>query len=211
MLSLTKKLSNSILTDIGDVSFNLAYNNVLNWYELVDSDKELSEKISGGWSIFFNQKLSFDTNHVSNYEIAADALSNLSTYISQDPYLDGKSNFNEDKQSNKQETNKWFSYQKDAEAIYASFLFDYKIDLIDQQDKLRWEKFRALFNNLSAKSPIMRIVNIRKADRSDYTGKSLTDLDEAQNYYSLDSSVATANSDMNNMFTMLKGIAVKPK
>ncbi|QWI52522.1 Gp15 family bacteriophage protein [Bacillus mycoides] len=37
----------------------------------------------------------------------------------------------------------------DAERIYSSFLYDYRIDLIEQQGKLLWNQFIALFNNLS--------------------------------------------------------------
>ncbi|PGC44944.1 Gp15 family bacteriophage protein, partial [Bacillus wiedmannii] len=37
----------------------------------------------------------------------------------------------------------------DAERIFSSFLFDYNINLIEQQGKLLWNEFLALFNNLS--------------------------------------------------------------
>lgn len=82
--------------------------------------------------------------------------------------------------------------------------FDYGIDLLDQKDKMRWEKFRALFNNLSPKSPFKRIVEIRQRDTSDLKGKALTDLVEAQNYYALKGQSTNEVDDaIGAMFEML--------
>lgn len=56
---------------------------------------------------------------------------------------------------------KIYDFDQDADAIYASFLFDYNIDLIEQQGKLHWDKFIALLNGLSDKSPFKQIIQIR--------------------------------------------------
>ncbi|KRK90524.1 Gp15 family bacteriophage protein [Companilactobacillus futsaii] len=186
---------------------NLSFNNVLKWYELLDkNDVALTKKLVIGWNIFLGaDTLSF--NDMEDYEVSADALKKITEYISQDPYQPESQIGIGNNQPNIEPT-KWFSYQQDAEAIYASFLFDYGIDLIDSIDKMRWEKFRALFNNLSSKSPIMRIIDIRQANILDYQGQALADLTRAQEYYSLeDSSVDTLNQQVGDMFTMLKGMA----
>lgn len=206
MLSLTSALDSTILTEIGELPIDLSFNNVLKWYEIVDRDDiEFPSKMRTGWSLFLGaDTLPFDK--VDDYEDAADALSDISTYVSEDPYV--KDNGTDDEQANTVKPTQWFSYKEDAEAIYASFLFDYKIDLVDQIGVMRWEKFRALFNNLSAKSPIMRIIDIRQANQADYEGQALSDLVEAQNYYSLESASAeNLNNQMASMFDMLKGLA----
>ena len=55
----------------------------------------------------------------------------------------------------------YYDFTQDADYIYASFLFDYNIDLIEQQGKLHWKKFKALLNGLSEKTKFREVVNIR--------------------------------------------------
>lgn len=62
------------------------------------------------------------------------------------------------------ESEKSLDYIQDAELIYAAFLQDYGIDLIDQQDKLHFLKFKALLNSLSEKTRLMQVVQIRLQD-----------------------------------------------
>lgn len=50
----------------------------------------------------------------------------------------------------------------DADAIYASFMQAYGMDLIDQQGKLHWLKFRALLSGLPDNTRFKRIVSIRQ-------------------------------------------------
>ncbi|ANT40248.1 MULTISPECIES: Gp15 family bacteriophage protein [Bacillus] len=52
----------------------------------------------------------------------------------------------------------------DAERIYASFLYDYGINLFEQQGKLQWDEFLALFNNLSEKTPMRTAIYYRTCD-----------------------------------------------
>ncbi|MED1012127.1 Gp15 family bacteriophage protein [Bacillus mycoides] len=52
----------------------------------------------------------------------------------------------------------------DAERIFSSFLFDYNIDLIEQQGKMQWNKFLALFRNLSEKSPMGQALHYRTCE-----------------------------------------------
>lgn len=52
----------------------------------------------------------------------------------------------------------------DAEKIYASFLYDYGINLFEQQGKLQWDEFLALFNNLSEKTPMRTAIHYRTCE-----------------------------------------------
>ncbi|HDR7795310.1 TPA: hypothetical protein QCY19_003981 [Bacillus luti] len=52
----------------------------------------------------------------------------------------------------------------DAERIFSSFLFDYNIDLIEQQGKMQWNKFLSLFRNLSSESPMGQAIHYRTCE-----------------------------------------------
>jgi hypothetical protein len=78
----------------------------------------------------------------------------------------------------------------DAEPIYASFIQTYGIDLIEEQGKLAWPKFRALLHQLPADSPIKKIMQIRvwkpkPGDPNDYQ----QEMKNLQRYYELDGDV----------------------
>ncbi len=57
---------------------------------------------------------------------------------------------------------KLFDFTQDAQYIYAGFMQAYGIDLFDQQDKLHWWKFNALFQGLPRDTQIMQIIDIRQ-------------------------------------------------
>jgi len=52
----------------------------------------------------------------------------------------------------------------DAERIFSSFLFDYNINLIEQQGKLLWNEFLALFNNLSEETTMKTAIKYRTCE-----------------------------------------------
>src|SRR5690606_32954441 len=54
-----------------------------------------------------------------------------------------------------------FDFEKDAEYIYASFMYDYGIDLFEVQGKLHWKKFKALLAGLSDESKLMKVIGYR--------------------------------------------------
>src|SRR5699024_9851159 len=64
--------------------------------------------------------------------------------------------------SNNEEVN--YSLKEDAEYIYASFMSDYGIDLIEQQGKLHWYKFKALLGGLTDGSKFVKVLEIREME-----------------------------------------------
>ncbi|MFE9082238.1 Gp15 family bacteriophage protein [Bacillus mobilis] len=56
------------------------------------------------------------------------------------------------------------NFTLDADMIFASFLFDYNINLFEQQGKLQWSEFLALFNNLSEKAPMKIAIHYRTCE-----------------------------------------------
>lgn len=55
-------------------------------------------------------------------------------------------------------------FEEDGDYIYASFMQEYGIDLIDQQGKLPWRKFLWLFNGLGADTKIKQVMHIREME-----------------------------------------------
>ena len=90
---------------------------------------------------------------------------------------------------NKQDTKEkdYYSIREDADIIFASFFYDYQIDLIEERGKLHWKKFKALLNGLSDKTKLSQVISIRKWTPSEHTSpeekKMMHDL---QKFYSLD-------------------------
>ncbi|HEK9103331.1 hypothetical protein KFD70_21870 [Bacillus pfraonensis] len=70
----------------------------------------------------------------------------------------------EEKEEEKAPTIPTVDFVVDAERIFSSFLFDYNIDLIEQQGKMQWNKFIALFRNLSSKSPMGQALYYRTCE-----------------------------------------------
>ncbi|QIW21333.1 Gp15 family bacteriophage protein [Bacillus thuringiensis] len=73
-------------------------------------------------------------------------------------------NDNKEKEDEKLPEPPIVDFKIDAERIFSSFLFDYNIDLIEQQGKMQWNKFLALFRNLSEKSPMGQALHYRTCE-----------------------------------------------
>ena len=79
-----------------------------------------------------------------------------------------------------------FSMTQDADLIYASFLAEYDIDLMEEQGRLHWYKFQALLQGLSSECILQKVIQIRlwkpkKGDSVEYK-RSMRKL---QDYYRL--------------------------
>ena len=61
----------------------------------------------------------------------------------------------------------------------------YGIDLIEQQGKLHWDKFKALLDGLGSETRFRRIVSIRQRSTDGLEGEELSALMEQQQYYRL--------------------------
>ncbi|MCM6810322.1 bacteriophage Gp15 family protein [Pediococcus pentosaceus] len=207
MISLTSGLEHSIVIGNRIVEVDFTFDVVLKWYELLEDDSINDiEKTLIGFKMFIGETNEYDEQQV------VEAMQSISAYLSQSAY----GNFNDEEIEQEFEVEpepptKYYSYTKDAEAIYASFLFDYNIDLVDAQGVMHWDKFKALFNNLSEKSPFQRIVNIRQTDPNEYKDdpKAMQKIIEAQEFYRLEDeqNVKALDMQMNSMFDMLKNQA----
>lgn len=103
-------------------------------------------------------------------------------------------------------------FELDGEYIYASFLQDYGLDLIEQKGKLHWKKFIWLFQGLSEKTKIKEIMRIRGTEEprpNQYNQKEIQRIRELQSYYALPVEGGGGQDGLNRLFHALEAQAVK--
>lgn len=103
-------------------------------------------------------------------------------------------------------------FEHDGEYIYSSFMMDYGIDLINQQGKLPWRKFIALFQGLSDRTKIREVMRIRGMDIPEYNGrngKQIQEIQDLKSFYALPVRGGGGQSGLNALFATLEGMAVK--
>lgn len=76
-------------------------------------------------------------------------------------------------------------FEQDADAIYASFMQAYGIDLIDIPF-LHWNKFKALLAGLGGETPLGRRVALREMDTSKMDAKQRVKVEKAKRRVALD-------------------------
>lgn len=103
----------------------------------------------------------------------------LNKLINAEPYLSGGS-------STSGSMVQSFSWSKDAGMIEAAFLQNYQIDLMEEQGKMHWAKFKALFDGLSDNTRLIKIIQIRQTTPSDVTKEEWPRIAQAQVTFSLD-------------------------
>ena len=101
-------------------------------------------------------------------------------------------------------------FEEDGDYIYASFMHDYHIDLIDEQGKLPWKKFLFLFNGLSSETKIKQVMRIREMEVPQPNGrnqKQIQEILELKSYYALPVSGGGGQSGLDLLFSSLEGMA----
>ncbi|SPT98428.1 Bacteriophage Gp15 protein [Lysinibacillus capsici] len=139
-----------------DIELNLSFDNVLKLFDLFSDD--------------INQDIKLDIA-LEMLVVNADFLRQLSgSHVAIRLVLDvlkDKLNIDlesDDITSDEEPQIPIYDFKEDAERIYASFLFDYNLDLFELQGKLQWHKFIALFENLSTDSPMGQAMMYRSCE-----------------------------------------------
>ena len=78
-----------------------------------------------------------------------------------------------------------YSFEKDADLIYAAFMSEYGIDLQDIED-MHWWKFSALFDGLSDDQKIRQVMYIRGMSTSGLPRKEVKRINELKKLYALE-------------------------
>jgi len=200
MLSLTQPLDNEIEINGQTYEWDLSYDNVLRFYELMNDDSVNEiEKIQLAFKMFVP-------------ECTADIETQIETVQAISKYISGQ---DEEELEPSENHKQYYSWEQDADYIYASFLQDYGIDLIDLQGILRWEKFIAMLNSLSERTKFSQVVSIRAAEipagNSEYEIAERNRLIQLKDLYALkgEDSVSYAEQEIDSMFDRLVESAQK--
>ncbi|EGP5600640.1 hypothetical protein O5W32_002366 [Enterococcus faecium] len=210
MFSLTEPLKDTVLIRGEEVLVDFSFDTVLLWYQILEAQDISSEdKII----IAFDNFIEKEFVPCLSLEEKVEIIDLISEYIKSSAYGNIADSAKENLEGTTTENinNQFFSYTQDAGAIYASFLYDYGIDLNLERGRLHYDQFKSLLEGLSDKSYFKRIIAIRQASPTEYEGQALTHLLEAQEYYCLDSQRTVNNLDnqMGDIFSMLKAQAEK--
>ena len=103
-------------------------------------------------------------------------------------------------------------FELDGEYIFASFYQAYRIDLIEQQGKLHWKKFIALFQGLPDSTKIREVMKIRSMELPPYNGKNgkeIQQIQEMKSYYALPVQGGGGQNGLDRLFATLESQAVK--
>ncbi|MCB5235512.1 Gp15 family bacteriophage protein [Niallia circulans] len=158
MFSLARKLQNSIDYSGTDYRLNLAFDNVLLVFDVLKDDTI---------DDLFKVVVILDLLLIDGHELPDEQMVELYTLIMETVILQGKKqevkrdlagNVIEDDEDDK----KLYSLEEDAQYIYASFLYDYNINLFKEQGILHWYEFNALLASLSDDTMFKRVIDIRQ-------------------------------------------------
>lgn len=183
-MRLTDRFDDSITIDGKDYALDLSFDNVLRIYELKDDDEiDNYTKIEYMFEMLVIGGESLDLSIEQKSMIIERIF---------DMFINVKSKYESYSETSEQQEvreKKIWDINKDAELIYASFLFDYQIDLFEQQGKLHWRKFVALLNGLSENSPFMQVVKIRTMEvpkANKYNAKERETIRKLKRIYALE-------------------------
>ena len=101
-------------------------------------------------------------------------------------------------------------FEEDGDYIYASFMQDYGIDLIEEQGRLHWKRFIALFQGLSDETKIRQVMHIRGMEipaPTKYNQKEIQNIMELKSYYALPVSGGGGQEGLDRLFKTLEGMA----
>ncbi|EAF8621951.1 hypothetical protein AX861_11080 [Listeria monocytogenes] len=197
MLSLADGINDIYVYENEDYQLDLTFDNVLRVLELNgDTRLEGYFRVNLAIEVLFENKtpwsqLDEDNPYQSIQEKSLVLLDIFENYIVKDDAKGIQYDIDGNKMpvatSEGEEEQACYSLTQDSDYIYASFLQDYNIDLIDVRGKLHWYKFRALFDSLRDDTAIKSIMNIRQTELP--TGKGSEKEREAliklKNHYKL--------------------------
>lgn len=205
-LSLSWGIDDSVVVNQRIYHLDLEYSKVLRWYEMW-KDETLSEEYRVFLSLVMILDGDWDTSPKSYAELIEyvhqDDLTQLSNAIihrivgdqvaSTTVTRDLKGNIIEDEQKN------FYDIEEDSGYIYASFLMDYQIDLIEAREKgsLHWDKFNHLLSGLSEGTRFKKVIEIRTMEiTSDMTYERKEEIRKAKAAVALKSDRSSIEFEM---------------
>lgn len=203
MFSLSDRLEDEIEVGGETYRLNLFFDTVLRFFDLMNDDHLLDvDKIEIAFRMFV------DTGDGFDFELKYKTVETIINRF----ILDEEPGENEEEQPDDGEqtpgtARKYYDLRKDAQFIYASFMQEYGIDLIDMQGKLRWEKFKALLVGLRDKTKFREIIGIRAMEMP--RGKGMEEerrrIRKLKRIYALDQDQQTKEEELDAFFSKLSG------
>lgn len=193
MFTLTDYLEDEIEIDGVIYRLNLFFDVVLQFFDLMEDDSFFdAEKIEIAFAMLVETEKDF------NFETKFEAVKTIVESIIKE---------NKDEQTSGGTSKQLYCLKQDAEYIYASFLQEYNIDLIDQQGVLRWEKFKALLSGLRDQTKFKEIIGIRAAElpTGKGSGEERKRLKKLKAAYALKTDYKTKEEELDAMFNALAG------
>ncbi|MBC2134053.1 Gp15 family bacteriophage protein [Listeria innocua] len=182
MFLLSQPLTDGIEFEGESYKLDLAFDNVLLIFELLEDDLHILLQVENVLRLLISADFDFYSNIEKSIKLYQEIMEKIIVKNS-------NANVKRDLAGNpmpEPEQKKYYSLTEDAEYIYASFLYDYNIDLFDVQGELHWDKFNALLISLSEDSKFKQVVSIRqrKPDKN-MTSEQKRELKEMQEAYAL--------------------------
>lgn len=159
MLSLYYKLGNTVAIRGVNYAVNLSFDNVLKLIDMLNDD-EIEEKYKVILGINMMLGVSFLFPFEEWYEIFNDIFQ-IFIVKNNDQVVETDRQGNPMPSKYKEDKEKSYSLKHDADYIFSSFYQAYKIDLIEQQGKLHWDKFNALLSGLPSNTKFKEVLEIR--------------------------------------------------
>lgn len=197
MFSFYEELIDEIEINGKTYSLNLFFDTVLLFFDLMNDDSFFDyEKVEIAFQMFINSDEEFDFE--TKYKVVEEITKR---------FIIGSENDDTDHSQSSSEGKKYYCLKQDAEFIYASFMQEYGIDLIEQQGKLRWEKFKALLIGLRDNTKFKEVVGIRAMElpKGKGTEKERRRIMKLKRIYALKQDQKDQEDKMQAMFDMLAG------
>lgn len=161
MFTLNYPIEDKIEINGKSYAVNMSFDNVMRFFDMTNDD-ELSDadKVEIGVKMFLG----------ASFSCPFEDLEAIYNHFCTSLFLPKESNIQLDRLGNpmptkgEEEEEIVLCLKHDVEAVYASFIQAYNIDLIEQQGKLHWLKFKALLDGLPEDTALMRIIDIRTRD-----------------------------------------------
>ena len=159
MFSLTAKRKDVIRWHGVDIKVNLSFDNVLLLFDLFTND-EISQHMKldiAAEMLVYDIEILKALEPKRRLELTMDILKEKLGMKFDDPV-------NKEPADIMEVEIPFYDFEEDAEYIFASFLMDYGVNLIEEQGKLSWEEFIVLFKNLSDETPMKQAIKYRTCE-----------------------------------------------
>lgn len=160
---------------------DMSFNNILVFTDMWnDKELDVEEKLDLGISLLIDAE--FAIPYLDKQEIIRDLIENYIQDGAKEETLDRKGNPMPIIQSKPN-----YSIKHDDNAIFASFMQTYHMDLDEQKGKLHWKKFVCMLEGLPSETRFKEIIDIRQKDMPKGKGseKERAELKKLKRIYAL--------------------------